>query len=97
MITHVVCIEEFMVKKGELTLHKDTKQGSTSKKDKTKYVNKSHEFIHDGVIDNVMPKPAKVAFNLTNGLNAAKNTEKPPLDNKTSGKKPRNPWALGPK
>lgn len=40
MITQAIRIEEFMVKQGELTLQKDTKQGSTSNRDKTKYVNK---------------------------------------------------------
>jgi hypothetical protein len=43
------------------------------------------------------PKLAKVAFNLIDGLNVAKNAEKPPPDNKTSGKKPRNSWASHPK
>ena len=41
MVTQAICIEEFMVKKGELTLHKDTRQGSTSSKDKSKYVSKN--------------------------------------------------------
>ena len=86
-----------MVKKGELTLQKDTRQGSTSNRDKTKYVNKNREVVHDGVVDNVTPKPAKAAFNLTDGLNVAKNAKKPPPNNKTSGKKPRNSWASCPK
>ena len=38
MVTQAIHIEEFMVKKGELTLQKDTRQGSTSTKDKSKYV-----------------------------------------------------------
>ena len=41
MVIQAICIEEFMVKKGELILQKDTKQGSTSNKDKSKYVNKN--------------------------------------------------------
>ena len=40
MVTQAICIEEFMVKKGELTLQKDMKQGSTSNKDKSKYLSK---------------------------------------------------------
>lgn len=58
---------------------------------------KNREVVHDGVVDNVTPKLAKVAFNLTDGLNAAKNTEKPPPDNKTSEKKLRNSWVSHPK
>ena len=41
MVTQAIYIEEFMVKKGELTLQKDIKQGSTSSKDKSKYVSKN--------------------------------------------------------
>ena len=51
MVTQAIWIEEFMVKKGEITLEKDTKQGSTSSKDKSNYVNKSWEVVHDGVVD----------------------------------------------
>jgi len=61
-----------MVKKGELTLHKDTRQGSTSGKDKSKYASKNQEVVHDGVVDNITPKPAKVVFNLTDNLKVAK-------------------------
>ncbi len=41
MVTQAIQIEEFMVKKGELTIQKDTKQGSIFNKDKSKYVNKN--------------------------------------------------------
>lgn len=41
MVTQTIRIEEFMVKKGEITLQNDTKQGSTSNKDKSNYVNKN--------------------------------------------------------
>lgn len=41
MVTQAIQIEEFMVKKGELTLQKDIKQGSNSSKDKSKYVSKN--------------------------------------------------------
>ena len=61
-----------MVKKGELTLHKDTRQESTSIKDKSKYTSKNQEVFHDGVVDNITPKPAKVAFNITDNLKASK-------------------------
>jgi hypothetical protein len=40
MVTQAIQIEEFMVKKGEKTLQKDIKQGSTSNKDKSRYVKK---------------------------------------------------------
>ena len=39
-----------MVKKGELTLQKDIKQGSASNKDKSKYVSKNWEVVHDGFV-----------------------------------------------
>ena len=97
MITQAIHIDQFMVKKGELTLQKDTKQSATSNKDKTKYISKNREVVHDGVVDNVTLKPTKEAFNLTDGLNAAKNAKKPPLDKKTSKKKMRNSWATSPK
>ena len=79
-----------MVKKGKLVLQKDTKQGSTSNKDKSKYVNKKWEVVHDGVIDNITPKLAKVAFNLIYNLKASKNVEKYPPDIKMFGSKPNN-------
>ena len=41
MVTQAIHIKEFMVKKGELTLHKDTRQGPTSVRDKSKYVTKN--------------------------------------------------------
>ena len=72
MVTQAIRIEEFMVKKGELTLHKDKRQGSTSVRDKSKYANKNREVVHDGVVDNITPKPAKVAFNLTDNIKASK-------------------------
>ena len=86
-----------MVKKCELTLQKDTRKGSTSSKDKSKYVSKNWEVAHDGVINNITPKPTKVAFNLIDNLRESKNVEKSPPDNKTSGNKPRNSWATCPK
>jgi hypothetical protein len=53
--------------------------------------------VHDGVVNNVTPKPAKASFNLTDSLNVAKNAKKPPSNNKTSGNKPRSSWASRPK
>ena len=41
--------------------------------------------VHDGVVDNITPKPTKVAFNLTDGLKAAKQAEKPPPVNQCLG------------
>ena len=64
MVTQAIYIEEFMVKKGELTLQKDTRQGSTSSKDKSKYVNKNQEVVHDKIVNNITPKPTKATFNL---------------------------------
>ena len=40
-----------MEKRVELTLQKDIKQGSTSSKDKSKYVNKNREALH--LMDNI--------------------------------------------
>ena len=62
-----------MVKKGELTLQKDIKQGSTSSKDKSKYVSKNWEVVHDGFVDNITSKPTKETFNLTDNLKESKN------------------------
>ena len=58
MIKQAVRIETFMVKKGDLTLKKDNKQGSSSSgKDKSKVVNKNWDVVNDGVVDNVTIKP----------------------------------------
>ena len=86
-----------MVKKGELTLHKDTRQGSTSVWDNSKYASKNQEVVHDRVVDNITPKPTKVAFNLTDGLKVAKQAEKSPPDKQVSRNRPRNSWAMRPK
>ena len=77
-----------MVKKGELTLHKETRQGSTSARDKSKYVSKNREVVHDGVVDNITPKPAKMAFNLIDNFKVAKQAKKPPPDKQVSGNRP---------
>ena len=80
MVTQAIYIKEFIFKKGELTLHKDTRQGSTFFRDKSKYASKNWEVAHDGVVDHITPKPTKVAFNLTDNLKASKKAEKPPPD-----------------
>ncbi|WP_233109403.1 hypothetical protein, partial [[Clostridium] innocuum] len=62
-----------MVKKGELTLNKDNKQGpSPSNKDKDKIVNKNIDVMNDKVVDNVMPKPSKSIFNLSSSIQMVK-------------------------
>ena len=96
LVTQAIRIEEFMIKKGELTLHRDTRQSSTSR-DKSKYVSKNREVVHDGVVDNITPKPTKATFNLTDGLKAAKQAEKPPPDKQVSRNRSRNSWAMRPK
>ena len=53
--------------------------------------------VHDGVVDNITPKPTRVAFNLIDGLKAAKQAQKPPPDKQVSGNWPRNSWATHPK
>ena len=66
----------FMVKKGDLTIKKDNKQGSSSSnKDKSKGINKNHDVVNDGVVDNLVAKPPKVIFNLTTSLQKTKATE----------------------
>ena len=61
-------------------------------------MNKNQEVVHDGVVDNITPKPAKETFNLIDNLKVSKNVEKPPSDNKTFGKKPKNSsWVTCPK
>ena len=42
-------------------------------------------------------KPTKAAFNLTDGLKAAKQAKKPPPDKQASGNRLRNSWATHPK
>ena len=76
---------------------KDTRQGSTSARDKSKYASKNREVVHDGVVDYITPKPTKVPFNLTDSIKASKKAEKPPPDKQVSGNRARNSWASRPK
>ena len=88
----------FMVKKGDLTVNKDNKQGSSSNKDKSKAINKNRDVVNDGVIDNLTAKPPRSVFNLTTSLQAAKATEQATAGNKqTSNYSRSKPWALRPK
>ena len=65
-----------MVKKGDLTINKDNKQGSSSSnKDKSKATNKNLDVVNDGVVDDLTAKPPKAVFNLTTFLEEAKATE----------------------
>ena len=75
MIKQAVRIETFMVKKGDLTVNKDNKQGSSSNKDKPKATNKNHDVVNDGIVDNLTTKPPRAIFNLTTSLQAAKAIE----------------------
>ena len=60
-------------------------------------MSKNQEVVHDGVVKNITPKPAKATFNLTDNLKASKQVKKTPPDNKTSGNNLRNSWATHPK
>ena len=65
-----------MVKKGDLTLNKDNKQGSSSSgKDKSKVINKNCNVVNDGVVDNIIDKPPKDMFNLTTSTQVDKATK----------------------
>lgn len=95
MIKQVVRIEAFMIKKGELTLGKDNKQGSSnSNKDKGKLVNKNRDVVNDGVVNNVTTKPAKSIFNLSSSIQVVKAAENPTKENQQPSRFSRNkPWA----
>ena len=76
MIKQGVRIETFMIKKGDLSMNKDNKQGSSSSaKDKPKVINKNHDVVNDCVVDNIIAKPPKAIFNLTTYLQVAKSIE----------------------
>ena len=65
-----------MVKKGDLTVNKDNKQGPpSSNKDKSKVINKNHDVVNDDVIDNLTTKPPKAIFNLKTSLQVTKATK----------------------
>ena len=65
-----------MIKKGDLSVNKDNKQGSSSSnKDKSKVINKNRDVVNDGVIDTLTTKPPTPMFNLTTSMQAAKSTE----------------------
>ena len=87
-----------MVKKWDLTINKDNKQGSSSNKDKSKATNKNHDVLNDGVVDNLTAKPPKAIFNLTTSLQVAKATEQATAGTKqTSNYFRSKPWAPRPK
>ena len=76
MIKQAVRIKLFMIKKGDLNVNKDNKQGfSSSSKDKSKVINKNRDVVNDGVVDNIIAKPPKVVFNLTTSMQIAKATK----------------------
>ena len=66
-----------MIKKGDLSINKDNKQGSSSSssKDKPKIMNKNCDVVNDSVVNNITTKPPKVVFNLTNSMQVAKATK----------------------
>lgn len=83
-----------MVKKGKKTLQQGIKKGSNSNKDKSKYVKKNQEVIHDGMVNKITPKLAKPTLNLMGNIKSSKTTHKSPSNNKTIGNKKKNPfWA----
>ena len=76
MIKQAMRIESFMIKKGDLSINKDNKQGSSSSaKDKPKVINKNNDVVNDGVVDNITAKPPKATFNLTTSIQVAKATK----------------------
>lgn len=99
MIKQEARIEAFMIKKGELTLSKDNKQGSSNpNKDKGKFVNKNRDVVNNGVVDNMIAKPAKSVFNLSSSIQVVKAAEKPTTENQQPSRFSRNkPWASRPK
>ena len=57
-----------MIKKGDLSVNKDNKQGSSSGKDKSKFINKNHDVVNDGIVNNITTKSPKAVFNLTTSM-----------------------------
>ena len=88
-----------MVKKGDLTINKDNKQGSSSfNKDKSKATNKNRDVVNGNVVDNLTAKPPKAIFNLTTSLQVAKATEHATTRTKQISNYSRHkPWAPRPK
>ena len=66
-----------MIKKGDLSVKKDNKQGSSSSasKDKPKAIKKNWDDVNDCVVNNITTKPPKAVFNLTTSMQAAKATK----------------------
>ena len=65
-----------MIKKGDLSVNKDKKQGSSSSgKDKPKVINKNRDVVNDGVVNKITAKPPKVVFNFTTSMQVAKATK----------------------
>ena len=86
----------FMIKKGELTLNKDNKQGSSSStsKDKPKVINKNRDVVSDGVVNIITAKPPEAILNLTTSMQVAKATKHATVEMKqTSNYSRSKPWA----
>ena len=66
-----------MIKKGDLSIKKDNKQGwsSFASMDNKMDINKNWDVVNDGVVDNIIAKPPKAMFNLTTSMQVAKATE----------------------
>ena len=65
-----------MIKKGDLALKKDNKQGSSSSSnDKPQVVNNNWDVMNDGAINNMTFKPLKAMFNLITTMYVDKTIE----------------------
>lgn len=79
MVDIALKIEDVLVKRGDISLHRETRQES-GLKDKNKWwkSNKDNNknVVNDGVVDNIKPPTKPNVFNLTSGTQALKAAEK---------------------
>lgn len=57
MVEHILKIEDVLIKKGEISLYKETSHGSSSKNKYWKYDKDNNKiFVNDGLVDNIKTK-----------------------------------------
>lgn len=102
MVDSALKMEDMLVRKGDISLYKETHQGSSSK-EKNKYwkygKDNNRNIFNNEVVDNIKTKSKPIVFNLTSrtqALKAAKSaTENPPKKSKEYFKE--KPWVSKPK
>lgn len=102
MVDSAIKMEDVLVRKGDISLYKETQQGSSSK-EKNKYwkydKDNNKNVVYDGVVDTIKPKSKPAVFNLTSGTQALKAVESATKNIPKTSKEwfKEKPWLSKPK